>query len=234
MSKISDWYNDYADRQAEVGINARHKSIHDWMLKFGLQKEHSVLEVGCGIGTQTELLLEYLSPSTKVKAVDISERSIEMAKERCKAHKNVEFATFNIIEEQLNETYDVILLPDVIEHIPLELHPQLFKSLRSLLKETGFIVLHFPQPYYQDWCNVHVPEKMQILDQAVHIDKFVKDSYGAGFYIGHLEMYSIWVQPGEYQIVKLLPIKKENHFEVIVTKQGVVERGINKIKRILK
>ena len=234
MSEISKWYDDYTARQEKVGINARHKSIHNWLLKFGLNKSDSVLEIGCGIGTQTELLLEYLDSNSKVLALDISQKSIEMAKERCSAFKNAEFRASDIIENPVNGQYDVILLPDVIEHIPIDQHPVLFQRLREVVKDSGSVVLHFPQPYYQDWCNVHTPEKMQILDQAIYLDQLVGDSFSAGFHISYLEVYSIWMNPGEYQIVKLSPTLTDYNFEIKVIKPGLAKRGINKIKRIIK
>lgn len=56
--KTIEFYNNYSQRQLAVGVNKRHYSIIKFLNEFGLQKNNSVLEIGCGIGTLTSLLLK--------------------------------------------------------------------------------------------------------------------------------------------------------------------------------
>ena len=57
MSEISQFYDEFAEQQKSTGINNRHISILEHLTKLGLKPYHNVLEVGCGVGTVSELIL---------------------------------------------------------------------------------------------------------------------------------------------------------------------------------
>ena len=140
--KTAKFYDDFVDQQLKSGIHHRHLAILKWLQKFSMPQTGNFLEIGCGIGTQTELLLQELSLDSKVTAIDISEKSIAYAKKRLKLYDNVTLIVGDITEINLSGKFDVIILPDVIEHIPLELHSNLFKKLAALLEEKGFLLIH--------------------------------------------------------------------------------------------
>ncbi len=75
----SGFYDEYVGRQTDVGINARHRAILGWLRRSGLRPDHRLLEIGCGVGTLTELLAEALEPRGSVVGVDFSPKSIEAA-----------------------------------------------------------------------------------------------------------------------------------------------------------
>lgn len=56
MDDIKKFYDEYTVKQVRVGINHRHLSIQRFLERFGLIKNSKVLEVGCGIGTVSELM----------------------------------------------------------------------------------------------------------------------------------------------------------------------------------
>jgi ubiquinone/menaquinone biosynthesis C-methylase UbiE len=89
MSKVEEYYDNFSSEQVKTGINKRHHSIHQWLLKFGLKPHHNCLEIGCGIGTQTELLTSFLKEG-KITSVDISSESIQIAKKRLNRFKNLD------------------------------------------------------------------------------------------------------------------------------------------------
>ena len=76
-----EFYDDYVERQLRVGVNERHRSILRYLLRFGLQPHHRVLEIGCGVGTLTGLLADELRDGGRLLGVDLSPRSIEAALE---------------------------------------------------------------------------------------------------------------------------------------------------------
>jgi hypothetical protein len=57
---VSAFYDEFVDRQTRVGVNRRHRAIVDWLLRFGMKPDDSVLELGCGVGTVTELVSKEL------------------------------------------------------------------------------------------------------------------------------------------------------------------------------
>jgi cyclopropane fatty-acyl-phospholipid synthase-like methyltransferase len=203
--KTQDYYDAYAARQVRVGINERHRAIQSWLKQFGLRPGHDVLELGCGVGTQTELIAADLQGSGRLLAVDLSPRSVELARARLSGRTNVEFIAGDAVELELDRMFDVIVMPDVIEHIPLERHGRLFINVRRWLKDSGFVLIHMPSPLYQEWCHRHRPDLLQIVDQAIHAKELLDNVEPSGLVLHYLNTYSIWVPEGDYQVVVLKP-----------------------------
>lgn len=202
MSDVEKYYDKFSEHQLSIDINARHRSIAQKTLVHGLKSNAKVLEIGCGIGTVTQLIAEKLTTG-KITAIDISPKSIEIAGQRLKHLSNVTFQSADIINADINEKYDFILLPDVIEHIPIDQHPKLFKQLSSLLSENGIIFIHIPNPDYLAWETKHYKEKLQIIDQPVYTSILCNSIKDTGLYIHFLETYSIWVEQCDYQVIIL-------------------------------
>src|SRR5680860_615557 len=124
---VKTYYDDYAARQTATGVNERHRSILKWAQQSGMHSDHRVLEIGCGVGTLTQLIAEAVSPHGFVTGMDLSPKSIEAAKERLAPFQNVRLMAVDVLEAEFEEYFDVIVLPDVIEHIPLERHSALLE-----------------------------------------------------------------------------------------------------------
>jgi trans-aconitate 2-methyltransferase len=200
---VADFYDDYVDRQVSVGINARHRSILRFLVRFGMRADHRVLEIGAGVGTLTELIARELGPAGWLVATDLSPRSIEVARERLARFHNVELIAGDVLQLDFSDTFDVVVLPDVIEHIPLELHPELFRRVARWLRADGFVLLHYPNPHHLKWVSEHRPHMLQIVDQPVHADVLLATVYPAGMYLDYYERYSIWVREGDYIVAVL-------------------------------
>lgn len=229
----AEYYDEYAEKQIEFGISKRNLKIQEWTEKFGLQNTHNVLEIGCGIGTQTELLAKFLT-NGKVTSIDISPKSIEIAKQRLKNYNQVSLIAADIITLDFTpkEKFDAIVLPDVIEHIPLESHFKLFQKLRSLLKDAGFIVIHIPNPNFLAWCIENKKEVLQYIDQPIYTDELCRNIYPNGFYIQYLETYEIWQPNYDYQIIILKCRSAANHYPEKVFTSTFIQKAIYKLKLI--
>jgi cyclopropane fatty-acyl-phospholipid synthase-like methyltransferase len=227
-----DYYDGYADRQVRVGINDRHRAIQAWLDRFGLAPGMDVLEVGCGVGTQTELIARSLRGRGRLLAVDLSPRSVELARARLSGHANVAFLAGDVTELELQDRFNVIVMPDVIEHIPLERHTRLFENVRSWLKEDGWVLIHMPNPFFQDWCRSHRPDLLQVIDQAVHLDTLLRHVEPNGLYVHHLETYAIWVPEGDYQVV-LLKVRREKAFTLAALPSSWRTRIVGAARRLV-
>jgi len=199
------FYDDYVGRQTDVGINARHHAILGWLRGSGLRPEHRLLEIGCGVGTLTELLAEALAPQGSVVGVDFSPRSIETASERLARFANVRLEVGDILEIEVEGSFDVVVLPDVIEHIPLEQHPALFERVASWVRPDGFVLLHYPNPHHLSWCREHRPELLQVIDQPIQANVLLSNAYPHGLYLDFLQTYSIWIREGDYVVAVMRP-----------------------------
>lgn len=100
--------------------------------QFSKWKGKKVLEIGCGIGTDT---VNFARAGAKVTAVEISRKSLNLAKKRAKVYgleKRIEFYLANA--EELSkvvpmEPYDLIYSFGVIHHTP---HPK--KVIKEIKK----------------------------------------------------------------------------------------------------
>lgn len=196
--EIETYYNQYVKRQSQVGVNARHRSIMNLLKKHGMGSKHRVLEVGCGIGTLTSLISKRVGNGSVV-ACDISPESIEFAQTYWSQATNVQWQVTDMSNFTAEQPFDYIVLPDVLEHIPVEQHPQLFKTLRAVSNENTLVVAHFPHPKGTEWSRVHRPEKLQIVDQCLRADELMTNAYAAGFLLNSFESYSLWEEPFDYQ-----------------------------------
>ena len=229
-----DYYDGYAARQVRVGINERHRAIQRWLKQFGLRPGMDVLEVGCGVGTQTELIAADLRDKGRLLAVDLSPRSIELARARLAGRANVEFLAADAVELDLDRAFDVIVMPDVIEHIPLVGHLRLFANVRKWLRDKGFVLIHMPNPFFLEWLHRHRPDLLQNVDQPIFTETLLANTEPNGLYVHYLNTYSIWVPEGDYQVV-VLKARRAQHFNLASPPPSFRTRAsaaVQKMKRI--
>jgi len=108
--------------------------------QFERWKDKRVLEIGCGIGTDT---INFAMAGAAVTALDISEESIEIARKRAEVYGVDESITFYRGDaERLSdivpvEQYDLIYSFGVIHHTP---HPErVIEQMTRYLKPAGII-----------------------------------------------------------------------------------------------
>jgi len=101
----------------------------------------NVLEAGCGVGAQT-IILARNSPNAKFTAVDLSEESLHVARERVSSQgfTNVTFHQSDIFHLPYeNNSFDHLFLCFVLEHLPNPIEALL--CLRRVLKRGGTITV---------------------------------------------------------------------------------------------
>jgi len=99
----------------------------------------NILDFGCGIGNSSVYLSQYF-PNAKIQAIDISEKSILLAKER--NLKNVDFHVFDGINIDFDrEFFDIVFISNVFHHIPHSKHIDLLHSLKAVLNQKGVLFL---------------------------------------------------------------------------------------------
>lgn len=204
---IAGFYDVFSGQQIKTGVNIRHRTIFFQLKKSGLKKHHKVLEIGCGIGTLTSLLGKYLVKGS-VHAVDISPESINIARQRLKKFSHVSFSVSDMSDYSSQLKFDFVVLPDVLEHIPLSMHPVIFKKISECTHEDSLVFIHIPSPHYQDFISANKPELQQIIDQSLSLDVISGPIYENGFYFHSLQTYGLAVEEGDYQRIVLKKNKK--------------------------
>lgn len=200
-SDVRKFYNEYVPRQRSVGVNIRHLSILERLKRAGLKDTSNVLEIGCGIGTLTSLLARVVTRGS-ILATDISDESIDLARKEVE-QDNIEFRTMDIVDHRDARKYDMIVMADVLEHVPVEFHPSIFNNLSSMMLPHSVLAINIPFPLFNAWAMQHTPEKMQIIDQALHTTELLNAAYPAGLHLAQLESYSLWNSPCDYQWIIL-------------------------------
>jgi SAM-dependent methyltransferase len=107
-----------------------------------ISSETKVLEIGCGEGGNLKPFLDLGCHST---GVDLSSGKIEKGREYFKDHRNkskLNLICENIYEWGSTEKFDLIVLRDVIEHIPDQF--KFMAILKQYLAENGVVFFGFP------------------------------------------------------------------------------------------
>lgn len=194
--KIQQYYDDTAEYYDSVGLNDRNYKIHSLLRQFGLKKEAKVLEIGCGIGVQTSLLFKKVA---HIIALDLSERSIILAKKKYQMVRNVEWKAADIFEIELMTQFDVILLADVLHYIPEEKYSELFEKMAKSLTENGYIFIHSPTAAFVEWCRKNDNSKLNLDDIAIDNQRVAMACQSNNLTITHYQQYSLWHQSSDYQ-----------------------------------
>ena len=150
----------------------------------------SVLELGCGFGRITQLLLTNYSNITEYLAVDISPHQIENAKTLLSSTKltsqvKLDFLVSDIQSLKLDKEYDLVILSEVLLHIlPTEID-SIIKKLITLSKKHIINI---------DWYAEH-PPRIQARHNFIH---------------QYEELYKKYTEPST--IIKRIPIKRKKKF----------------------
>lgn len=228
MSEVKNWYNSYVIKQAEVGINIRHYTLINRILSDGLKSDSKILEIGCGIGTLTQLIAQCCNRGSIV-ATDISDESIQHAKINLNRFKNITFLVTDMIDFVYDDKFDFIILPDVLEHIPVQQHDNLFSSLKRLIKSTGKLIIHIPHPISLEYVRINFPEKLQVIDQSLYSDHIGSILYNNQFLLVTYEAYSLISETPDYVYIKAVP-KYEPTLELISPNKIRYRKTLEKIK----
>jgi trans-aconitate 2-methyltransferase len=193
------FYDKFINYQVESGINDRIAGLYKRLCKTGLSADSNVLEIGCGIGTLTYLLLRRIKTG-KIEATDISPKSIQFAQKHLKA-ANLSFSAADILQfEPHQKLFDRILLFDVLEHIPMEQHGQVFQRISQWMNDESLLLINIPNPAYILYDQQHNPAALQETDQPVYLAPLSATLASASLDILSVETYSVWVKE-DYQFI---------------------------------
>lgn len=143
--KISDKGYEYA-RWFETPIKRRQHKFSTISLIYHLRDVQfkNCLEIGCGPGTWTKLLLNRY-PKAKFTCLDISKEMIAQFKSQIKS-KNVKTIVNNFLDQEFNKKFDFIFSSRAIEYIPNKY--KVIEKISSLLVPggKGIIITSPPHP----------------------------------------------------------------------------------------
>lgn len=131
-------------------------------------KEKLILDVGCGSG-YTSLILAEANPGAKIIGIDMSEKSLDLARQRSRYHgfENSEFYTLAAEElSSLNLQFDYINCDEVLYLLPDPIAG--LKAMQSVLKPDGIIRANLHSSLQRDFYfrAQKVFKMMGLMDEA--------------------------------------------------------------------
>lgn len=226
--QVEDFYNTFKDHQKRLGVNIRHRTIFKNLKEAGLNLNSKVIEIGCGIGTVSGLILKYISQGSFV-GVDISCESIDLAKKINSQYHYAEFLVNDMSAFTHSTKFDFVVLPDVLEHIPVQQHLNLFKVLSSVTSENAIILINIPEPNCLNWTRKNHPEKLQIIDQSLSMQDLLNNSYPHGFKLFSMKSYCLQYKEPDYTCVILKKSMELDHYQMKSKLTLGIENFISKL-----
>jgi SAM-dependent methyltransferase len=169
----------------------------------------TVLEVGCAEGG---VLLPFLQKGCQCVGVDLAEQRVDYAKDFLKeyvAKEQVILLSQNIYDEDFvskyKGTFDIIMLKDVIEHVPEQ--EKFIKHLSTLLRSGGQIFFGFPPWYmpfggHQQICEGKLASKLpyyHILPRGIYKSVLKMMGESDGTIEGLLEVWDTSITIGQFE-----------------------------------
>jgi 2-polyprenyl-3-methyl-5-hydroxy-6-metoxy-1,4-benzoquinol methylase len=141
-SQLSKYIHGYSPSEAQRLLDQA-TTVADYLHFDSVwEKGSTILEVGCGVGAQTEIIAQK-NPHSNFVAIDISENSLKIAQSKMAqlGIKNVVFRQEDIRNFKLNgrEKFDHIFVCFLLEH--LRKPAEVLLKLKDLIKEGGSITV---------------------------------------------------------------------------------------------
>ncbi len=111
------------------------------LAKYYLSSSEHVLEVGAGIGSQT-LMFSSKVEFTSWTCVEPDDKNLSTLKSKFIHDKRFSFVSASLDDFHTDQKFDLILLADVLEHMPNDFSA--LKYLLSLLADNGTLLIYVP------------------------------------------------------------------------------------------
>jgi len=131
------WYSN----QYSKFISERTQPAIDLVSKIRIETANQVVDVGCGPGNSTEVLLERW-PNAKISGFDSSPEMLAKAK---KSDSNIEWFQSTVEKWNPSQSYDVIFSNAVLQWV--EDHGTLMPKLMNILYDGGALAVQMPAHY---------------------------------------------------------------------------------------
>lgn len=136
--RIADLY-----RAIFIDLDAYAHQISLWV-----PQAQRILEVGCGEGAVTERLVR-LYPDAEILAIDITP-SVGRLYRGPMEHVNFRQTTVQAISSEAPGTFDLVILSDVIHHVPTDRRNAIFDAIKKCIAPGGRFL-------FKDWKRTTTP-----------------------------------------------------------------------------
>jgi len=142
----------------EVEIDQMNRIIFENISKQVSFEGKSVLELGCGRGILS--YLAYKSGAREITLVDFSDKALNYAENLFDGIEGISFIKADILNLDLNRTYDIVLSSGVVEHFKAD---QIIECIRSHIRHSNdLIVIVVPSNTYFNYRRSKSPENRKL------------------------------------------------------------------------
>lgn len=202
--KVKSFYNGFIDKLSMR--TGRHDYICRSLDRL-IPRKGSVLDLGCGAGITSKHLAE---SGHDVLAVDLSDVAIKKAMDE-NNHPKIKYLCGDISTLKLGETYDCIVLADVLEHLMPEAVANLVKLIKDCSHGGTSIYLNVPDGKLLKWLNSNKKHLTQIVDRPIYhnevIEMFRDIHFAPIYYNFYWQEYIEYLFVTEDMVAKLFSIK---------------------------
>lgn len=143
----------------------RHTNYHNFFIENINAGDH-VLDIGCGNGVLSYDIVSNVK-NVKLLGIDLNKNYIRFAKKNYN-HPNLKFLVGNALTDLSNETFDVVILSNVLEHF--EYRVEFLTQLKTKIKPSKYLI-RIPL-FERDW-RVPLMKELGLdyrLDPTHHIE----------------------------------------------------------------
>ena len=190
--RIEHFYDEFSETflRDYVRGNRRNERQHRFFEEAIPPDTTRALVIGCGSGEGARFIATRVARQASIVAVDISAQNLRLA-EKLFNHPRIEYRKLNVVTDPLAGEWELVVLPDVYEHIPRDLRSTLHARLDRLLSPTGRILVSVPTPAAQAQV-LSSGGDLQIVDEPVTLDDLVRMARDVRATVTYFAMVSIW------------------------------------------
>jgi hypothetical protein len=141
-----------------------------------------------------------IAPRARVLAVDVSAAALRIARSLF-AHPRIEYRHGDALDAVSEREWDVVVLPDVFEHIPAARRTEFAARLRAWLAPRSRVLMTLPTVGKQDSLRRR-GTGLQVVDEDVSLDDLVRLAEDVDGIVTYYAMMSVW-ETNDYAHVQI-------------------------------
>lgn len=175
-------------------VNPRIEAAIGLLAEWAPESPRRILEIGCSVGA-TSWRMARAWPDAEVTGVDISPGSIAVA-QQCFKRPNLTYRAGYVTPDFLSGEYDLVLMMDVYEHIPVADRPTVHAAIKAHLARECRIVITVPTPALQH-AAIDIPGGLQPVDEDIGLDEIKAIAADTQTQLLYMRQVGIW-EYGDY------------------------------------
>ena len=185
------WYQVFIDRvNGDRRPDARTPAIHEFLVSRVLVPGQSVLELGAGAGAQMKMLrdsLREMGGFGNLVAVDMVPGWVAAMRKAMPEVMAVEADVTEVVLPDPNAKFDLVVLADVLEHVPVEWYACIMQTIVQHTHAGSAVYVHMPSPEAEFDAGRRAAST-QFFENMVAYHEFIILFARFGFQLEHMEL----------------------------------------------